>query len=868
MLALATVAVAAERRTIVRSDDELLLLALKLDPFDLDLTLPSYPGPDGGTLVPLGALAQALDIAIHVDPEAGVAQGFVIQERRRFRLSSTSDSAWVAGAPRPFPSDQVEWQADDAYVDTRLLADWLPLDLTVDRHGSALTVRPREPLPIQQRLERERTSARVPVPDSAGVEGERLQAPYRPWGWPASDHTLQLDQRHSAPGSTAGFQYTTQATADLFYLEAHGFATGDDRDALRDGRLSLGRRDPDPVLLGPLGAREVMIGDVLDPGLEMVSVASAGRGALLSSFPLFEETEYDRRTFQGELPPGWDVELYRNDALIGYRQAGSGPRYEFIEVPLLYGLNQFRLQFYGPQGQTRTEIQTVHLGQSLTPPGRAYYRVTAQRHDDHELDGRAELTAGLWRQVSMTARLASIQRPDSDRTYEGLGVRVAWDRVFVKTDAVLGPRRGHAIQAALATRLGPVGVWGQHARLTDFQSNVFLPTFGPIVSRSGVRLDLDLRPARGPRLPTTVEWRHDDLLQGSVHDLVHQVSVAGRGVSLSNRFQWRFVRLDGVSPPVERRGALLVHRNLRRLSLRGAVEYDFDRGGELRDIGLTAESQRFGPLIAAEIRRTVHTRETSARLSLTREYGSLGVALRSDVSSATGGGVSALLSISLDRDPITRHWHADARPRSESGTVAAQVFLDADGDGARGPGDEPLEGVRLRATPGGSEARTDADGVAVLRGFPSAYRSEIALVTSSLEDPLRIPRRRDVAILPRSGSMLLVDFPVVACGEIAGTVRVRRAGATHALAGARLELVAVADGRVVKRARSAFDGYYDIAAVPPGRYRLYAMPPGTLARDATPTSIPIEIDAGGPILEGLDLTLAGVPQQVADEDER
>lgn len=850
-----------------RSEEDLLLLALRIDQLDPDFTLPAYPA-GGDTLLPLGALALGLGVGIQVDARAGLAQGFILEEGRRFRLRAGRDTAWVNGAPVAFAPGRIEWHDDDVYVASRLLSAWLPLDLVVDPRRSTLNVHPREPLPLLQRLERQQGYQRTLVAAEPAVEGDRLRAPYRPWGWPASDHMLNVWQRGSSPGASGGFQYTSQLTGDLLYMEGHAYLAGDDRDALRNARLSLGRRDPDPVLLGPLHAREVMAGDVVDPGLELVSYASAGKGGVVSSFPLYDETEYDRRTFHGDLPPGWDVELYRNDALVGYRQAGTGAVYEFADVPLLYGLNRFRLQFYGPQGQTRAEYRTVHLGRSLTPPGRTYYRAMAHVRPDETVTGHAEFSTGLTRQVSLTGRVAGLQVGGSDRVYEGLGLRLGWDRLFVKTDAMMDRTRGGVLQAALATRLGPLGVWAQQAWLDDFQSDVFRPVFGTVQDRTGVRLDLELRRAGWARVPMSLEWRHDGLAGGSIHDLIHQTSIAGRGLGVSNRFQVRFVQLDGASPPVERRGLLLVHRSLRHVNLRGGIEYGFDHGGELRDLSLTAETRRLGPFLAAEVRRTVQTRETIGRLSLTREYGALGMALRSDLSSVNGGGVSALFTVSFDRDPRTRRWHADARPRSESGTVAAQVFLDRNGNGTRDPGEDPIERVRLRATPGGTEASTDADGVAMLRGFPSGHPSEVELVTTSLEDPLRIPRRRDVAVLPRVGSPLLVDFPVVLCGEIAGTVSLRRAGVTRPLAGARLELVAEEDGRVVKRARTAFDGYYDLAAVPPGRYRLYALLPGPPRPDVAGAVVTLVIGPDGPILEPVDLTLVGATEQIAGEGER
>src|SRR5439155_13359376 len=111
--------------------------------------------------------------------------------------------------------------------------------------------------------------------------------------------------------------------------------------------------------------------------------------------------------------------------------------------------------------------------------------------------------------------------------YEGMGFRMGWDRWFLKTDAMLDQARGSALQAAIATRLGGVGLWAQHARLNEFQSEVFQPVFGTIRSRTGARLDLELRRTDWPRLPVSLEWCHDDLARGSVDQVRLQVSIAG-----------------------------------------------------------------------------------------------------------------------------------------------------------------------------------------------------------------------------------------------------------------------------------------------------------------------------------------------------
>src|SRR3546814_18132484 len=60
---------------------------------------------------------------------------------------------------------------------------------------------------------------------------------------------------------------------------------------------------------------------------------------------------FDKTTFRGDLPAGWDAELYRNGQLLAFTSPNGDGRYEFIAVPLQYGSNRFEIVLYGPQGQ-------------------------------------------------------------------------------------------------------------------------------------------------------------------------------------------------------------------------------------------------------------------------------------------------------------------------------------------------------------------------------------------------------------------------------------------------------------------------------------------------------------------------------------
>jgi hypothetical protein len=92
----------------------------------------------------------------------------------------------------------------------------------------------------------------------------------------------------------------------------------------------------------------------------------------------------------------------------------------------------------------------------------------------------------------------------------------------------------------------------------------------------------------------------------------------------------------------------------------------------------------------------------------------------------------------------------------------------------------------------------------------------IGIDSSSLSDPYMQPANSGLVVTPRPGVAIHVDLPLVAAGEIAGTLT-REGG--KILSGIEIELIDKA-GRVVKTVRSEFDGYYLFESVPYGRYAL------------------------------------------------
>lgn len=838
------------------ADADMLLLEVRLDRHVLSDGMTAYQAP-GQVFLPLGEFARLLTLAIRTQPEQGTASGFVLQEERIFYLDAVKAIVTLGDRKEAIDPALIKVYPDDIYVASQLLARWLPVDLQVDFAGLALEVRPREPLPLQRRLERERGGSQAKSPYLQADPGyPRLDSPYRPWEMPAIDLTLATDlQRGNGPAQGSS-RYTAFLTGDLLGMESATFLTGTDQKPAPDLRVTLGRNDPEAGLLGPLHARAFAFGSVAVSGLPDVTRTSpTGNGVMLSNAPLTQPMSFGRQSFQGDLPPGWDVELYFNDILIGFQQSRSDGKYTFDDLPLVYGANAFRTVFHGPQGQVRVERQSFLLDQSLLAPGQFYYRVAAHRDLDGHPRSLAQLDWGLGRHLSATAGVATLHLFGEPRSYTNVGLRGELGSVFMTGDL------DHSAGGSLAdlgvhTQLSGVRLGLSHAQLShDFSSEVFLPSADPIRVRDAVRVDWAI-PLHSTRmiLPVAVETTRDHLASG-LDNLAISVRLAAyfRGLSLSN--QVRRLTTAGVSTSD---GTLQVGSRLGGFGVRGQVNY-YRGGGDTRvtAAALTADRRLArGYVMNAGLTRTLVNPETRYTMGVSKEVGNYGFGIGAGYSTRGEYTLTGQVFLALAREPRQPGWLFDALPMANLGGASARVFLDKNLNGVFDEGDELIQGAAFTVNGGTRPIRTDARGRAYLPRLPVDQNVDIGLDPASLEDPQWSAQTRGVRLVPRPGKINAVDFAVIMTAEIDGTVYVlNRQQSKRGLGDIELELVD-ANGKVVSRTKSASDGYYVLSSVPPGDYVL-RIPRGQLTAlqliDTGMRVITISPDAA--FVNGVDLVV-------------
>jgi hypothetical protein len=792
-----------------------VLVEVRVDQQILAESMAARPAPDGSLRLPLGELARALGLAITVKPELAIAEGFVLREDRTFRLEANHGLVILAGRPVTVDPSTVEIRPDDLYIDIKELGRWLPLSLEYDPFSLIVKVLPREPLPAQLRLERERR-AELGGEAPANPDFPFVATPYALFGQPSLDPTIGLsfdrdDQGRPRPGIT----YAALADMDLVGLNWAAYATGSNQLPLADWHVTAGRKDPDGGLFGPLRAREASVGYVLDAGMPLIAGTWTGNGVTLSSYPLTQPTRFDRESFRGPLPPGWDAQLFQNGFPIAYQPTGSTGEFRFDDIPLAVGPNEFRIVLNGPQGQRREDVRRLNIGATLTPAGENRYRVTQGFDNLGNSRTMAIYEQGITKQISGAAGAARLTLLDgSTRIYGLAGARGTLGEVFWHADAAANSDGGVAGEAGAQLAAGPLGASLSQSVGQGFLSETFRAEVDPIMARTIGRVDA--RTADDAILPGTlvVTGTLERRVSGALLPLItNQIASRLGPLRLSNALDF-----DPLQPGLFTDGTAEVGGQLLDILLRGQAFYT--------PTGVTALALVTSGQIAGGYRYTVgasyplQSRLPQLSLDLNHTFGGLTAGI--NLTAALPGTVTAAVNLASGLAFGAGGWQSSAVSLATTGSAMVHAFVDTNQNGRFDPGERPLAGLVVDL--GGNQlVKTNAEGFAIETGLGSYTPVDADFSHVVLDDPLLIPALKGVRYVPRPGRTTLIELAVVAVGEVYGTVRIDEGAGPRDFPGATVELVDP-EGQVVATTLTGLDGYYGLTAVRPGKYELRVAP--------------------------------------------
>ena len=807
--------------------DEQFLLDVRIRQLELGEGVRAYNTPEG-TCILFGDFLTTLDVPMKINLTARKAEGWAFREQHRIAIDLPARQASYGGNSEPIAAGTVRETPDGWCVQSAALARWFAIGVKPMTSGSVILLDSEAKLPVELAVERQRRAEQLKPAKFDLSSLPQVRLPYRMWRAPALDFVVSGGVTYRAgDGVKVDRRTSVYAAGEIAKLSYDAQLSTNDKGVPRTLRLRAYRSDPEAGLLGPLKATHFGLGDVAGLDSRLSGTSTSGRGAIVTNRPLFQQSTFDRTRFEGDLPGGWDAEIYRNDELLAFAKPTADQRYQFEDVQLLYGENRIRIILYGPQGQIRTREELINVGQDNVPAGKTWYWAGAnqpgrdvaslEHPPDAALQPRAQaalsLEHGLDERTSVGALARMMLIDDARLSFLEGTVRRSIGSALVEVGIAGESSGGKAARAQILAKFGKVNVSAEAVAANDFH----LRGQRAPVSVREYRLGLD-----APlRLGRTVIPAHADVHLTDRLDGTRQIEAAGRlsanidrfNLATDLRYRKQYLR-SGPSPPGELNLALIGAGRIGDVRLRGGTSFDIAPKARFRSAELSAywsASERVdweGGLIY-----DAAGRRARARISHVRRLDSMAVAVTGEA--ATDGSLALGLNLNFSLNPGGR-FRLLRQPLAAAGAVNALVYRDLNDNGARDLG-EPLEkGALVTTSRRLSEKATDSKGSVLIGGLSTYTPTTVGIDESSLSDPMLVPKKALQVVVPRPGVPAEVEIGLVGGGDVEGAI-VKSGGL--GFEGLDLELVDSA-GKTIATARTDFDGFFLFERVPYGEYRI------------------------------------------------
>jgi hypothetical protein len=872
-------------RLIIYPDDMLILKFTMGQRILLSENIIAYPNlfsTDDDTVhssiaLSLQEFVTAIEFPITVKPAEGQAVGWFIDQQRRFDLDLSQGSVKLAAQQKTVNPQLIQWYNDDIFVDIEVLGQWFGLTFNYDAGRQTLNMSAKEVLPFQQKWAREAQRKKLNqwLENNAQENRSRrdlplFTSPYGPLSLPDLKLFSSVGYQYQSEGVREGFyQYNGSINHDLLYQSTKWYFKGDNANGLSDVRLTMGRQSDLKDLAG-MGLSDYRFGDTYSFAVPLVSNSVLGSGFSVSSFDLGFRSQSNAVTIRGAGQSGWDIELYRNSALVNAGKVDSDGTYEFVDVPLTSGNNEVKLIFYGPRGEKEEKTERYYMHPDLARKGQLSWRASWHQHNKQLFDvnkfGRADENQGKPRFVlqseyglndSLSLSASWVELPLARQLerhqYFTVGSRfILGDSYFRQQYIQNLTNQSHALELFGSTEFGDSNIFGKYQQFSEqFVSEYSKAQNNPIKSQTHLNFHQNFSSHLLSHLSLGLKAKLERFHNGqSSSQYTFNQAFAKGSLSMTNELSYVDNKLQG--------SAVFNMPSVFDIKFRGTLQYRLKPGIEAQSLLVSGEyplSNQFH--LSTEINQVIQpSRSSRLGLRLTRQFDKFNLDLAAQYQS--GGHHNIALTLSFNFDGLGLY----SKNPSQAGKVNAKVFLDNNGNQYYDDGDTPLPNVHFSVDGRTSEQVTDKTGEIDLDA--DANRQSVIKISPGVYGDyywdVPMPER---AVITRLGKPLILEFAARLNGEIEGMVYKTKQTLTP-LSGVSLELLDD-QGNIAMTVKSGFDGFYLFEKVPFGQYLVRVSPALLKQLNHQPIkALPVKVSKDNDIVSGLDFYLGHLATSVSN----
>ncbi len=783
-----------------------------------------------GIAFELESYLSVFDFPIDYEFASQQYKGWYISEDKRFSLSllgvgSKELVARTNNKEYPLNLENYVYIDGQIFINAETLSEIFGIDHEFNLEKLIITATSSSPLPFLKRLARQKgNNVRNRASKPSFVNLPRGYEILSPQILDFQASTIYRESTDKVIGN-----YSIQGVRDLAQWSSKFSLTGNDINPLSASRLNFSRQSLNGQLFNNSGITQFEFGDVRDVRQASGSNLNESLGVRFTNSPILSGIETNTTFIDGDIPVGWDVELYRNNVLIEQSFDIQTGRYNFTDVPLLFGNNRFEIVLYGPQGQVRRRNVERLVDESTfsTKPFTYEMSITDtskslinSKIDDLRTDSGVNFSARakyyLGNATSLDFGVRSQQGGDIERSVVNLGVdSVVFDNILVGSYLESDDNGVTNLSTNIRTLLYGQS-FGLRVNANDINEELNSRQLDVSASVEG-----DISLGNGYRVPMSNQLRLFRQNDFNTINYSNSVGLRAGPLALFNTLNYEYIeRVDGPNTN-DFFGNVNLQANFGSVFARIGGSYSPDA-----DETLTSAQASLSWRINNRLRSSLSysknflndNRFATANVSYLGKDFQLAARMGYSDSLGYDVGLNASFSLSGQHQYLSTI-QREALSQSVTGMLSVRVFLDKNLNSVFDGNDVPLPNIAVKALQFYKTEITNDEGVATLTRLPNMTSSDITIDTDTLPDSFMKPRIQGVSITARSGLVDFLDFPVVAASELTGVVNI--INEDNIVAGSRLKFDLLdRKGVVIDSAVTEFDGFYAFYGVIPGKYTL------------------------------------------------
>lgn len=787
-----------------------------------------------------------------------------------YSINLESNTITFGGQEFPITTDDYILTEFDFYLPPRIYSEIFEMDFSVDFSNLTLQLETEKELPIieaairnqRRRIADRNRAERTYYPLLRGRDISLLDGGF-----------LDYSLSSSFSSNTSSFNYNSNLGLQLVGGDLQGAVFGvisEGNQVTSTDNLRWRYQIRETPLIS-----DVTIGQTSLDGV----LTNKYTGIRIANDPIEPRRFFDEFEVQGNTFPESEVELYLNNALIGFEQADELGNYRFL-TPLYYGSSQLDVRIYGPTGQIIERTSRVQVPFFFQPQGRLNYKLNAGILDnpiigstERSMALQGNLAYGLtpWLTTKVGVEYYETDTGDAKPSYTGTA-SIRFLRNYIVslegvTDAYYRTSINSVYPNAASFNVDYInytagsGIYNSGGSDQQLVASVFYPL-------SLFKVPLNMRASAFTRIRegvTFTTFRYD------VNTRIEKLSLR---LGFSDRYIDEF---DPFSPTssaiIESSATYNFSRNpnipifLRGTFLRAQARYLPDASQLQSSEFLISRNLFSNGRLQVSYGRNFLTNTNTIRGSFVIDL----IKTRSSTTATTFGNsysVSQTIRGSVGYDPNYSNFLLTSRNQVGRSGAALKMYVDNNNNNLLDEGDEEIPEVNLRLQRNGS-SEVYKNGVLYYTQMQPYFRYNMEINKASVKNPMLVPQVDQFSIVTDPNTFKKLDLAFYTSGLMEGFVeRVFQDGLTDGIGGVKLLLRAKNDS-TVKEIRSFSDGSFYEYPIPPGDYEIFVDQDqlDILNLRSEPEKIDFEVVSrpDGDFIEGLAFQL--FPKDFIDEEE-